>query len=145
MGLAAGVGLQPVPQQGPCERQDERQIYLYALLSVVWHIPPELPAADDPLLGDDETRGSYCRSRCSRLWPHRSPVDVALLPTFQCTAEGSVTEASHTPHARYPFPRKVPRQPTLRAFGPLRRALLSTRAPSYPPGIRDFSILQSQL
>ena len=37
------------------------------------------------------------------------------------------------PHVRYPSPRRVPRQPTLRAFRPLRRALLSARRGLFIP------------
>ena len=67
-------------------------------------ISPKPPAVYAPLPGDDET--ARLPSPVSMLSPLAaskrptgalSPTDVALFPTFQCTAEGCLKEASHTP------------------------------------------------
>jgi hypothetical protein len=95
-------------------------------------IPPELPAAHGPLPSDDETARLPLPVSVLSPWAASnrpagalSPTDVALFPTSPCTAEGQLEGGE--PHASYPFPREVPRQTTLRAFRPHRRALLSTR------------------
>jgi len=76
-------------------------------------IPPDLPAALGPVLGDFETvrlplPGSVLAPLAASKRPvgALSPTDVALFPTSPCTAEGSLKEASHTPDAR-PFPPEV--------------------------------------
>jgi len=99
-------------------------------------IPPELPAVDGPLPGDDETARLPSLVSMLTLFAASkrhagalSHTDVALFPTPQispCTAEGCLIKGGE-PHARYPFSRRVPQQPSLRPFRPLRRALLSTR------------------
>ena len=66
-------------------------------------IPPELPAANGPLPGDDET--AHLPLPVSMLSPWAaskrpagaSPTDVALFPTPPCTAGDSLREASHMP------------------------------------------------
>ena len=60
-------------------------------------------------------------TKTRKVLPHR----CGTLPNLPVHRQG-LLEGSE-PHARYPPPRRVPRQPTLRAFHPLRRALLSAR------------------
>ena len=95
-------------------------------------IPPELPAAHGPLPGDDETARLPLPVPVLSPWTASkrpagalSPTDVALFPTSLCTDAGSLREASQVPDTL--FTPRVPRQQTLRAFRPRRRALLSTR------------------
>ena len=110
-----------------------KKIYSHALLSVAWHLasrPSHLPSTA-PCPAMTRPRASRRRCQCSRLWPHEAPRGrsrphrCGTLLNLPVTAEGCLKEASRTPGALPP--RRIPRQPTLRAFRPLRRALLSAR------------------
>ena len=126
-----GRGHQPAPPQGASDKTSG-SVSTSMPSSASPGISPEPPAVSGPLPGDDET--ARLPSLVSRLPPLAaskrpagalSPYDVALFQTFPCTAECCLKEASHTPSAS--------RQPNLRTFRPLRRALLSARGGHFIP------------
>ena len=92
--------------QIPTEGGQEKEIC--ALRSVTWHLA-RATCRPRSLIGDDET--AHLPSPVSMLSPLAaskrpagalSPTDVALFPTFPCTAEGCLKEASHTPYTLPP-------------------------------------------
>jgi len=62
---------------------------------------------------------------------HSQPHRCGALPNLPVHRRGLFEGGE--PHARCPFPRRLTRQPTLRAFRPFRRALLSARAGLFIP------------
>jgi len=75
-----GRGQQPTPPQGASGKTSG---------SISTSIPPELPAVYGSLPGDDETARlpSSPLAASKRPAGALSPIDVALFPTFPCTAE----------------------------------------------------------
>ena len=124
-----GRGQQPAPPQGASDKTSGI-ISTSMPSSASPGIPPELPAIHGSLPGDDETARLPSSPLVASKRPAGalSPIDVALFPAFPCTAECCLKETSHTSGAPL---RKVPRQPNLRAFRPLRRALLSARGGAF--------------
>ena len=101
----SGRGQQPAPPQGSSDKTSGSTSTSMPS-SASPGIPPEPPAVHGPLPGNDET--ARLPSLVSRLSPLAaskrpagalSPIDVALFPTFPCTAECCLKEASHTPGA----------------------------------------------
>ena len=132
----SGRGQQPAPPQGASDKTSG-SISTPMPSSAPPGIPPEPPAVHGSLPGDDEA--ARLPSLVSKLSPLAaskrpagalSPTDVALFPTSPVHRRGLLQGGK--PHARHPSSQRVPRQPTLRAFRPLHRALLSARGGLFP-------------
>jgi len=119
-----GRGQQPAPPEG-ASKKTSGSISISMPPSASPGISPEPPAVHGPLPGDDET--ARLPSPVSMLPPLAAskPHRCGALPNLPVHRRGLLEGGE--PHARYPSPRKVPQQPNLRAFRPLRRALLSAR------------------
>jgi len=143
-----GRGQQATPPQGASDKMSG-SISTSMPSSASQGIPPELPAVQGSLPGDDETARlpSSPLAASKRPAGALSPIDVALFPTSPCTAECCLKETSHTPGAPpsggCPSLWRVPLQPNLRAFRPLRRALLSARGFFLPLPLEGAPATQS--